>query len=201
MAYVPVLGHGGFYYPKWVNDHAIDHTFAERLRNAGQIGNPRWPGDDVFPQLNPDPVPWAVAFLLSAASSKAAAANMANKVAAQQIIAGADQAIASFIDSDDICPPWPFPGPPPWLSIIASELTLVANTLQEGLLRTGILQIAGQVLDRVALNPQTTTATGNFGHEDPVPGGSTGHLNASPGLESSQQAPRGGLPLPEQHPS
>jgi ABC-type glycerol-3-phosphate transport system substrate-binding protein len=96
----------------------------------------------------------AVAFLVSAVSSKAAAANMTNKAAAQQIIAAADQAIAAFIDSDDICPRWPYPGPPPWLSIIASELTLVANTLQEGSLRTGILQAAGRVLDRVALNPQ-----------------------------------------------
>jgi hypothetical protein len=123
-------------------------------RTHGQIGNPWWGGSDVGPELNPDPVPWSVAFLISAASSKAAAASMSNKAAAQQFIAAADQAIASFIDSDDICPRWPFPGPPPWLSVIASELTLVANTLQEGNLRTGILNVAGKVLDRVALNPQ-----------------------------------------------
>ena len=103
---------------------------------------------------NPDPVPWAVAFLVAAVSSKAAAANMKNKTAGHQFMAAADQAIEGFLDSDDICPPWPYPGPPPWLSIIASELTVVANTLQEGSLRTGILQVAGQLLDRVALNPQ-----------------------------------------------
>jgi hypothetical protein len=97
---------------------------------------------------NPDPVPWSVAFLVSAASSIQAATNMTNKGAAQQILAATNQAIAAFLDSDDICPPWPWPGPPPWLSIIASELTLFANTLQEGSLRTGVLQIAGQVLDR-----------------------------------------------------
>lgn len=85
---------------------------------------------------------------------QAAAATMTNKAAAQQIINGANQSIASFLDSDDICPRWPFPGPPPWLSMIASELTLVANTFQEGSLRTSILEIAGQLLDRVALNPQ-----------------------------------------------
>lgn len=102
----------------------------------------------------PDPIPWSVAFLVSAVSSKVAAANMTNETAARQIIMAADQAIAAFIDSDDICPRWPYPGPPPWLSIIASELTLVASSLQEGALRTGILQAAGQVLDRVALNPQ-----------------------------------------------
>jgi hypothetical protein len=71
-----------------------------------------------------------------------------DKTAAKQLITAADQAIASFKDSDEICPRWPYPGPPPWLSIIASELTLVANTLQEGRLRTGILQLAGQVLDQ-----------------------------------------------------
>jgi hypothetical protein len=103
---------------------------------------------------NPDPVPWAVAFLVSAVSSKVAACNMTNQTAATQIATSADQTIAAFIDSDDICPPWPFPGPPPWLSIIASQLTLVANSLQPGALQTGILQVAGQVLDRVALNPQ-----------------------------------------------
>jgi hypothetical protein len=94
-----------------------------------------------------------VAFLVSTVSSKVAAANMTNKAAAQQIVAAADQTITAFIDSDDICPRWPYPGPPPWLSIIASELTLAASTLQEGALRAGLLQVAGQVLDR-ALNPQ-----------------------------------------------
>jgi len=152
MAYVSVP-YGGQYFSRWVNDHVLDQTFAAR-RPSGQIGNPQGPGSDVFPQFNPDPVPWAVSFLVSAASSKAAAANMTNKAAADKVIAGADRAIASFLDSDDICPRWPFPGPPPWLAIIASELTLVANTLHEGSLREGILGIAGQLLDRVALNPQ-----------------------------------------------
>jgi hypothetical protein len=100
-----------------------------------------------------------VAFLVSAVSSKEAATNMTDKVAAQQIIAAANASIARFIDSDDICPRWPWPGPPPWLSIIASELTLVANTLQEGSLRAGILQVAGQVLDR-AQALATGTAAG-----------------------------------------
>jgi hypothetical protein len=110
---------------------------------------------------NPDPVPWSVAFLVSAASSIQAAANMTNKSAAQQIIAAANQAIAAFLDSDDICPRWPWPGPPPWLSIIASELTLYANTLQEGSLRNGILQVAGQVLDRAQALATGTAAAGH----------------------------------------
>lgn len=113
---------------------------------------------------NPDPVPWSVAFLVSKVSSKEAAVNMTNQAAAQQIIADADEAIAEFIDSDDICPRWPYPGPPPWLSIIASVLTFVANTLQDGGLRTGILLVAGQVLDRAqALGKGTATAMGARG--------------------------------------
>jgi hypothetical protein len=155
--YVMLPGYGGWSYSRWVGPNPVApyrDTFARSI-NPGQNGNPRWGGDDVFPQLNgPEPIPWSVAFLVSAVSSKAAAANMTNKAAAQQIIASADQAITAFIDSDDICPRWPYPGPPPWLAIIASELTLVANTLQDGALRTGILQVAGRVLDRAALNPQ-----------------------------------------------
>jgi hypothetical protein len=73
---------------------------------------------------------------------------MTNQAAAQQIIAAADETIATFLDSDDICPRWPYPGPPPWLSIIATELTFAASLLQPGALQTGILQVAGLVLDR-----------------------------------------------------
>lgn len=104
--------------------------------------------DEPSSDLNLEPVSSAVAFLVATVSSKEAATNMTNKEAAQQIIAAAHTAISEYIDGDDICPPWPWPGPPPWLSIIASELTLVANTLQEGSLRNNILQVAGQVLDR-----------------------------------------------------
>jgi hypothetical protein len=90
----------------------------------------------------------AVDFLISAVTSKIAAANMTNFTVAQQIIAAADETIETFLDCDDICPPWPYPGPPPWLTVIAAELTFVANSLQEGSLQTGILQLAEQVMDR-----------------------------------------------------
>jgi len=111
------------------------------------------PGDEVVAR--------AVAVLISAVTSKAAAANMTNQAAARQISAAADETIATFLDSDDICPRWPFPGPPPWLSIIASELTLAANLLQPGAVQAGILQVAGQVLDRaVALGAGAAGDTG-----------------------------------------
>jgi hypothetical protein len=145
----------------------VDPAFAGFIspRTQGYISG--WPG---APQIhlrasNPPPVPWlerSVAFLLAAVSSQVAAKQMstANASAAQQIIAAETAAIAAFIDSDDICPRWPWPGPPPWLSVIASELTLVANTLQAGDLQTGILQVAGQVLDRAqALTPGAAGGT------------------------------------------
>lgn len=126
-------------------------------------GHPAWPpliqGEErrAWP---PDPVPWSVAFLVSAVSSKAAAEHMSDKAAAQRIIAAADASIAEFVDGDDICPRWPWPGPPPWLSVIASELTLVANSLHEGSLRTGILRVAGRVLDRAQVVAGGTAARG-----------------------------------------
>src|SRR5262245_49405552 len=126
----PVPGGPGWWPPvsyPWGGGHGPVAQFSERRETPVPSPWRTLPG-------NPDPVPWSAAFLISAVSSKVAAENMTNKAAAQNIIAAADQTIAAFIDSDDICPRWPYPGPPPWLSIIASELTLVANTLQEGAL-------------------------------------------------------------------
>jgi hypothetical protein len=90
----------------------------------------------------------ALAFLLSSVSMKIAATNMSNKQSAQEIVAAADRGISQLLDSDDICPPWPYPGPPIPLINLASELTFIANTVQEGSLRTAILGVAGQGLDR-----------------------------------------------------
>ena len=117
-----------------------------RERDPGQPGS----GNDL-PGRGHGHMPWithAVSFLVSAVTSKEAASTMTNKEAAQQIVAAADKAISKFVMDDDWWPPWQWPGPPPWLSILASDLTFVANTLQEGSLRTGILRIAGQVLDQ-----------------------------------------------------
>jgi hypothetical protein len=125
------------------------------MENEGKSGAPlpapETPGGPVF-----DPDQYRIvqrkgrtlAFLVSAASTIDAAANMSNQSAAEQIVASAQNAIAQFLDSDDICPPWPYPGPPPWLIDIASDLTFIANTAQAGSLRTAILKVAGQVLDR-----------------------------------------------------
>lgn len=111
---------------------------------------------------DPQPSPWraaysspaqqAVALLISAATAKETASAMANSVVAKQVAASAEASITDVID--DYCGtpprhvPWPFPGPPPWVWEIASQLTAAANMLQEGSLRTNLLQISGRVLEK-----------------------------------------------------
>jgi len=58
------------------------------------------------------------------------------------VVRSADSAIDQFID--DYCgtswhPPWPVPGPGPWVFGLASQLSLIASTLQEGALRNAVL--------------------------------------------------------------
>jgi hypothetical protein len=92
---------------------------------------------------------WAVPFLVSAVAAKQTASAMTSKAAAKQVSAAADAAIAGFLD--DYCTPpfpWPYPGPPPWVSIIATQLTESAGTLQAGDLQRAVLQLAGQVFDK-----------------------------------------------------
>jgi hypothetical protein len=104
------------------------------------------------------PLDWAIPYLVSTLLSREAASAMTNKQAAQQIIATSEVAISQFLDDYCGAPPrlipWPFPGPPPWVSIIAVELAETASTVQEGSFRAALLQLAGRFLDRVALNPQ-----------------------------------------------
>jgi hypothetical protein len=99
---------------------------------------------------------WAVPFLVTIVTTQEAASAMKNKEAGQQIIASGERSISQFLD--DYCGtpprliPWPFPGPPPWISEIASQLAKEAHTVQAGSLQTAMLQLSGRVLD--ALNPQ-----------------------------------------------
>jgi hypothetical protein len=102
---------------------------------------------------NDAPSPDALAFLISALAAKEAASAMKNQEAAGQMRTAADAAISQFVD--DYCGTlWPFPGPPPWVAELATQLTWTANNVQTGGLRTGLLELAGRILDRVALNPQ-----------------------------------------------
>jgi hypothetical protein len=109
-------------------------------------------------RVSPDPEPWivsyAVSFLVSAVSVKDVAGRVSSEKARAQMVSRADASIEAFLD--DYCGtpprliPWPWPGPPPWVVQIASELSLVANTFQDGILRNGILDVAGRVLQCAA---------------------------------------------------
>jgi hypothetical protein len=132
----------------WIYDQYFQHVISPAVEIA----------QDGLDSTMRGPLHWAVPYLVSIVSIREAASAMTNKQAAQQIIATGETAISQFLD--DYCGtpprlvPWPFPGPPPWGSIIASELAEKANALQEGSLRAALLQLAGRLLDRVALNPQ-----------------------------------------------
>jgi hypothetical protein len=108
---------------------------------------------------NPEPDPWrseagpvsaAVAGFVSAAVAKATAAGLGDK--GKEIKAAANASIAQLMD--DYCGtppkkwPWPWPGPPPWNWLIVSELTAVAQTVQDGALRTELQGIATQVAQK-----------------------------------------------------
>ena len=140
---------------------SYEHLLKELLHNpflgSGQGGPHRaaafeGPVPDPWRAAYTSPARQAVALLVSAATAKETAAAMSDKSHAKQIAASADAAISEVLD--DYCGtpprkvPWPFPGPPPWVWEIASELTAAANTFQEGALRTSLLQISGRVLDK-----------------------------------------------------
>jgi hypothetical protein len=97
----------------------------------------------------PDPWRWLVSVLVTAVNARVLAATL--KGAAQkEAEEAANSAIARILD--DYCGtppkavPWPFPGPPPWLIPIATELSAFANMVEAGPLRDGLNQVAGQVL-------------------------------------------------------
>jgi hypothetical protein len=93
--------------------------------------------------------PWIVETLVEAAGVQQLAASLPEGSARTQLQASANTAIAQILD--DYCGtpprlvPWPWPGPPPWVYEIASELTDIAYTM-EGSMRAGLLQVAGQVV-------------------------------------------------------
>jgi hypothetical protein len=93
--------------------------------------------------------PWIVAALVEAVGVQQLAASLPEGPARTQLQDSANAAIAQILDSYCGTPPrlvpWPWPGPPPWVYEIASELTDVANALH-GDMRDALLQVAGQVV-------------------------------------------------------
>jgi hypothetical protein len=96
-----------------------------------------------------DPMPGVVSSLIGLVSLKQTASELPNGATKTGLIGSIGSSIAAEID--DICPPfrpWPWPGPPPWVFAVASTLTFVANTLQEGALQKELMATAKQVLQR-----------------------------------------------------
>jgi len=102
-------------------------------------------------ESDPDPDPWipsAVARLMRLIALKEAGARLPDATR-KQFVAKMDASISAFID-DDICPTihWPFPGPPPWSFEAVAELTMIANSLAEGPLRTAVTGVADRVMQK-----------------------------------------------------
>jgi hypothetical protein len=129
-----------------------------------ELNNPRlgtyWPGHfwvvtaDAA-RRHPQPWPWVVDALASAVAVRALAAGMPHGPGRSQLRGSADAAIQQILD--DYCGtpprlvPWPWPGPPPWVFAIALQLTAMANTMEEGAMRNGLLEVAGQVVNNLPL--------------------------------------------------
>lgn len=99
----------------------------------------------------PSPEPWreAVPQLVEAIQAKDLAMRLDGPLK-EEATKRAAQAINSILDDWCGTPPrkwpWPWPGPPPWTWEIASELSLVANSLQPGSLKDGLLDLAVRVV-------------------------------------------------------
>jgi hypothetical protein len=126
-----------------VNNPILERLFKMGLEEIiGPLGPLR-----VAENLGPQPEPWRVAVpqLVEAATARDLAIKHQNKAAQHS----ANQAIETILDDWCGTPPrrhpWPFPGPPPWAWQIASELSLFANTLQAGSLRSEIETIVGRI--------------------------------------------------------
>lgn len=99
----------------------------------------------------PSPVGWLVDALVASVSVRELAAAMPHGDARKQLESSADAAIEQILD--DYCGthprvPWPLPGPLPWALQIASELTILANTVTSSAMREGLLKVAGRVLSQ-----------------------------------------------------
>ena len=148
----------------WVPPYfgSAEHLLKELLHNPFLGSSHPGPHPHALEKTGPSPDPWrsasgdivqrAVTIFLAAATAKETAAAISNKEIANQIIASSESSIVSALDDFCATPPraipWPFPGPPPWVWDIASQLTAAANSVQEGSLRTSLLQISGRVIEK-----------------------------------------------------
>ena len=141
------------------------HDFINSLLHDPFLGSDRgYPYAVTGPMCDPNPLPWrrsepnpspwspAVSVLMSAINLKEVASRLPEGQLRNGLGKRADHTISTFID--DYCGtsprrvPWPWPGPPPWVYSIVSELAMAANSFQEGSLRNEILHVAGQITQK-----------------------------------------------------
>lgn len=138
----------------------IHHPLLSYLQRPPHIGPPD-PGPldiasffnpGVISALNPQPLPpRALAALFIAQLSVRELASHLPREQGSDLTTRVDQAIADEIDFVCGSVPHvhgPVPGPPPYPFAVAAELNIVGNVLQEGTLRTSVLQLAGQIINQ-----------------------------------------------------
>jgi hypothetical protein len=135
---------------------AMRQRMAEALALAGTFPTVKRDGfeEAAVPRgFYPMPHPWmpAVDALVAAVSAQQLAATVEGQLRTQ-LEQSASASIAQVLD--DYCGtpprliPWPYPGPPPWVFAIATELNTIANASESAAMQAGLLKVAGQVLER-----------------------------------------------------
>jgi hypothetical protein len=125
----------------------------EPVRSGERLPRGFYPIPTPWTLAHPIPTPWmqAVEALVAAVNAQQLAATVEGQLRAQ-LEQGASASIAQVLD--DYCGtpprliPWPYPGPPPWVFAIASELNAIANASESAAMQAGLLKVAGQVLER-----------------------------------------------------
>jgi hypothetical protein len=90
--------------------------------------------------------------LLSAISMKEVARRMPEGEVQQQLLSRSETFISEFVD--DFCGtgprprPWPWPGPRPWIFPAVADLTLIANTMNEGSMQEEVQRVADEMAQR-----------------------------------------------------
>lgn len=135
------------------------HGGEEIVGPLGELGwatfNPQ-PDPPARGRRGPSPEPWrvAIAQLFHAAQAKDLAMQLPEgqqKDSLKSAVAAIDGILEDWCGKPPRFPyPWPWPGPPPWVWEIASELSLVANSLQPGTLRGVIQDISIQTLQKAS---------------------------------------------------
>jgi hypothetical protein len=77
--------------------------------------------------------------------------DIGNRTKNKDLVNSANGTIDALLDEFCGTPPrrkWPFPGPPPYVLEVVSELSLLANSLQQGGLRTELEDVANKLVSR-----------------------------------------------------